>query len=96
MAEEKKRYLESTNQVVKSGATIRKLIRQGEKKLQHLEETIKYLEETRKVQTANLDLMKKMASRRDVKESNRLRVQIFQMTEALLAQVFCQLGHLRI
>ncbi|KAL5109728.1 hypothetical protein TcWFU_000760 [Taenia crassiceps] len=86
MAEEKKRYLESTNQVVKRGVTTRKLIRRGEKKLRHLEETIRYLEETEKAQAADLELTKKTASRRDAKESKRLRAQISQMTEALLAQ----------
>ncbi|CDS39607.1 coiled coil domain containing protein 146 [Echinococcus multilocularis] len=86
MAEEKRRYLESTNRVVKSGAVTRKLIRRGEKKMRHLEETIKYLEETKKVQAAELELMKKAASKRDMKERKKLRTQISQMTGALLAQ----------
>ncbi|KAL5968273.1 hypothetical protein TSMEX_003994 [Taenia solium] len=86
MGEEKKRYLVSTNQAVKSGAITQKLIRRGEKKLRHLEETIRYLEETRKVQAADLELMQKRASKMDTKESKRLRTQISQMTEARLAQ----------
>ncbi|KAH9282627.1 Coiled-coil domain-containing protein [Echinococcus granulosus] len=86
MAEEKRRYLESTNRVIKSGAVTRKLIRRGEKKMRHLEETIKYLEEMKKVQAADLELMKKAASKRDMKERKKLRTQISQMTGALLAQ----------
>ncbi|KAM7538510.1 hypothetical protein Aperf_G00000060317 [Anoplocephala perfoliata] len=86
LVDEKKRFLESNNQIVKSGGTTRKLIRQGLKKISHLEETIKYLEETRKARRDELEMVKKEASKRDLKQREELTTQISRLTTKIISQ----------
>lgn len=87
LADEKKRFLESTNQIVKSGGTTRKLIRQGLKKIIHLEETIRYLEETRKIYKEELEVLKKSASKIDPMQREKLRAQILRLTTKVIFHV---------
>ena len=87
LGQEKQQYLVSTNQVIKSGAISRKLERQGNKKIKHLEETIKYLEGTHSTYGKDLEMIQLIASKQDLKKLHRLRSQINQLTRNALEQV---------
>ncbi|VUZ53920.1 unnamed protein product [Hymenolepis diminuta] len=85
-AVERRRIIESSKQIVKCGAITRKLIRQELKKTRHLKETIKYLEENQKTQKEELELLKKSASKQDIKEREKLATQISKLTKEIMTR----------
>nr|CUU97797.1 hypothetical transcript [Hymenolepis microstoma] len=84
---ERRQILESSKQVVKHGGTTRKIIRQELKKTIHLKETIQHLEVNQKTQKEELELLKKkLASKQDIEEREKLATQITQLSQEIIAR----------